>query len=551
MPQAFLKQLTHRLEPPHSDCLSEEASGLQLAWPRGGELNAKNGLDDHGQSQYGASEQDWQRRWRLGRKARQRGESHASGLFAQWHLLSPGEPVVMGRDPRCVIAIDNELYPVVSREHAVVRAVPPQQDAGRLTAYGAERNAELNDVGPGSSVVSGSAEGSEAELNRVLHSKASSQDDEMRWQLCDLGSANGTYVNGHRLWGCQILEVGDRLQLGKSGPIFCFEYQVSSAPVAKASLASSPEATGSQPVTLSQLFPLISTGSDLTRKAYLIPGVITVGVVVSLFLTVGQPRWFNGLLASYLSFGAYYYVYRLCGKAKPWWLPLLTAGLTIALLSTPLLDASLWLFREVLPGAMPTEAEALPMPLLFTRMLVGAGLMEELLKILPLGILAGLARISPPPWRDRLGIWEPLDGILLGAASAVGFTLLETLGQYVPYMTQMSLGTGIEAGQLAGLQLLIPRLLGSVSGHIAYSGYFGYFIGLSVMLPQRRWLILGVGCGTASLLHALWNVVGSYSALLLAAVGILSYACLVAAILKARSLSPNRAKNFATRFSNK
>ena len=449
--------------------------------------------------------------------------------------------MVLGRDPRCAIVIDAEQYPVVSREHAVVRAVPAQatNPMQRLELPGPDRGRTSKHFAqPTGLKPTGFERGSRLGRN---DSAAGS----VRWQLCDLGSANGTYVNGQRLWGCQILEVGDHIQLGQSGPTFSFEYQVSSTPAGP----DSPGADLGQPVTISQLFPLISTGADLTRKAYLIPGVVTVAVVVSLFLTVGQPRWFNGLLASYLSFGAYYFVYRLCGKAKPWWLPLLTAGLTIALLSTPLLNASLWLFRDVLPGAIPTAEEQLPVPLLFTRMLVGAGLMEELLKVLPLAILAGLARYLDNPWRDRLGIWEPLDGILLGAASAVGFTLLETLGQYVPYMTQMSLGSGVDAGQLAGLQLLIPRLLGSVAGHIAYSGYFGYFIGLSVMVPQRRWLILGVGYGTASLLHALWNVMGSYSAFLLTAVGILSYACLVAAILKARSLSPHRSQNFATQFS--
>jgi RsiW-degrading membrane proteinase PrsW (M82 family) len=146
------------------------------------------------------------------------------------------------------------------------------------------------------------------------------------------------------------------------------------------------------------------------------------------------------------------------------------------------------------------------------------------------------------PWRDRIGVWEPLDGILLGSASAVGFTLLETLGQYVPQ-------AGADAGQLVGLQLLIPRILGSVAGHMAYSGYLGYFIGLSVLKPKKRWQILGVGYFSASALHALWNASGTASVLLLAVVGVLSYAFLVAAILKARALSPNRAQNFATRIS--
>jgi len=45
----------------------------------------------------------------------------------------------------------------------------------------------------------------------------------------------------------------------------------------------------------------------------------------------------------------------------------------------------------------------------------------------------------------------------------------------------------------------------------------------------------------------LWNAMGSVSPFILALVGILSYAFLGAAILKARTLSPTRSQNFATR----
>jgi RsiW-degrading membrane proteinase PrsW (M82 family) len=83
---------------------------------------------------------------------------------------------------------------------------------------------------------------------------------------------------------------------------------------------------------------------------------------------------------------------------------------------------------------------------------------------------------------------------------------------------------------------------------MADSGYFGYFIGLSVLRPRQRWQILAVGYFSAAALHALWNSTGLFSGLLLAVVGVLSYAFLTAAILKARLLSPTRSQNFATRF---
>ena len=34
---------------------------------------------------------------------------------------------------------------------------------------------------------------------------------------------------------------------------------------------------------------------------------------------------------------------------------------------------------------------------------------------------------------------------------------------------------------------------------MAYSGYFGYFIGLAVIRPEQRWKILGIGLVSASL----------------------------------------------------
>jgi RsiW-degrading membrane proteinase PrsW (M82 family) len=469
-------------------------------------------------------------------KAQPPGKSGATDR--PWFLLRDRQTI--GRDPRCEIFLDGEEFPTVSRQHVRVEPL-----AENLTL----------------------------------------------WQVTDLSSVNGTYLNGDRLWGCRRLFQGDRLQLGQEGPIFQFEYQAPTepnlSPGGAANLGDgigafgepapsqvdplveppwdsthglgdavldtpftydpSPYITPAKGVTATQLFPILGTATELRQKAFLVPGAITVLLVVSLFLSVGQPGVFNQLLALYLSAAGYFFIYQLCGKAKPWWVIIATGAAMFALLSSPVLPGFLWFFREVLPGQLPEPGDRLPLISVFGRMFVGAGLMEELLKALPvLGCgLIGLALRSP--LGNKIGIQEPLDGILLGAASAVGFTLLETLGQYVPDMTQSLAGRGTDMAELAGLQLLIPRVLGSVAGHMAYSGYFGYFIGLSVLQPRQRLSILTTGYLTASMLHALWNVMGNYSAAALAAVGVLSYACLVAAILKARALSPTRSANFATR----
>ncbi|MGK7877421.1 MAG: PrsW family glutamic-type intramembrane protease [Xenococcaceae cyanobacterium] len=409
------------------------------------------------------------------------------------------QEIVIGRDHSCQVSLDPHVYTGVSRRHAVIR--PPAEGVG------------------------------------------------FYWEICDLNSANGTYVNGQRLHQWQILQSGDRIALGHNGPEFIIEYQNQN----NEQTAPPRSSTSRQPdsLTFTQLFPIASTGRDLSKKAYLVPGIFTVIFVVLMFASVGKPVAFNLLLAGYLAGAAYYYVYRLCGKPKPWWV-LFGSGLaTVVILLSPLLPLFIFVFRDILPGNLPSSREQVNFFGLLISMFFGAGLMEELLKALPvLGAYFIGSRLSSP-WRERIGVCEPLDAILLGTASAVGFTLLETLGQYVPdIINNVTLQAGEGTGQLLGLQLLIPRILGSVAGHMAYSGYLGYFIGLSVLKPSKRWRILLVGYLTASFLHALWNTTGFYNNFLLAAVGGISYAFLAAAILKARALSPTRSQNFATRFYN-
>lgn len=424
----------------------------------------------------------------------------ASGPASKYQLSEYGE-VAIGRDRNCQIAVESIAHGMVSRRHAAVRPL--------------------------------------------------TQSSFPQWEICDLNSANGTYLNGTRLQGCQTLQTGDRISLGIDGPEFIFETPLTphpnkpGFPTANQSFSNAGEKEG---LTFTQLFPIASTGKQLSQKAYLYPGIATVIFVVSLFVAVGNPPAFNFLLSAYIAGAAYYFIYQLCGKHKPWWVLLGSALATVLILRSPLLIGFILVFREILPGSLPAEGEQISFLPFLIRMFFGAGLMEELLKALPVLGAFLLGNLLKNPWRDRIGVWEPLDGILLGSASAVGFTLLETLGQYVPNIIQnVTLQAGPEVGQLVGLQLLIPRILGSAAGHMAYSGYLGYFIGLSALKPRKRWQILGVGYFTASALHALWNASGSASVLLLAAVGVLSYAFLVAAILKARALSPNRSQNFATR----
>jgi len=421
-------------------------------------------------------------------------------------------PITLGRDPSCEVAIDINTYGAVSRRHAEIRPV----FADKTELHRKRTNL----------------------LKQTLKG----------WEICDLRSANGTLLNGQMLSGCQFLKHGDRIRLSPNGPLFVFELAAS----LKANQGTNPETyletyldtehnlrprSQITSITLTKLLPIFSTGKEIWKQPYLFAGIATVGFVVLMFAFLGQPQLFNLTLSLYISLAAYYFVYQLCGKSKPWWIILGAALFTVFILRSPILNIFLWFFYKVLPGTAPTGQVSFISVLI--AMFFGAGLMEELLKALPIFALWFLGLRLGKKWRSRVGISEPLDGILIGAASAIGFTLTETLGLYVPSIVQSvaNQAGSPEIAELTGLQLLIPRVLGSVAGHMAYSGYFGYFIGLSVLKPSLRWQILIIGYLSSALLHALWNTSALVSFGLLGIVGGLSYAFLVAAILKARSFS--------------
>jgi hypothetical protein len=116
----------------------------------------------------------------------------------------------------------------------------------------------------------------------------------------------------------------------------------------------------------------------------------------------------------------------------------------------------------------------------------------------------------------------------------------------------------VPSNALLGMGLIIPRVIGAVGGHMAYSGIVGYGIGLAALKPERRMKILRTCFLIAIGLHATWNTlsywqnpmhsdgVRAFAAGVQFLVGALSFAWLVSAIVKGRQLSPTRAENFAT-----
>lgn len=293
------------------------------------------------------------------------------------------------------------------------------------------------------------------------------------------------------------------------------------------------------------VLPFAGAGRDLFRKAYLIPGLATIVATVLLIATRGEPDSYFPVLGAYLCIGGWYAVYLIAGHRGALLMSLFAAALTAVLMRPPIINVYGLIFGELLPaGRMPHRDT--PIGQAFVYHFFAAGLLEELLKATPALACLVLARLVRG-WPRRLSPREPLDGILMGAAAGAAFAFIETVYLYVPGIMVELAHRGSGAAAFAGLSLLLPRIIGDVTGHTAYAAYFGYFIGLAALLRRGWWWLLPLGWVTAAVLHAAWNSVIDQSKPLGLLVGFVSYAFMVTAILRARQLSPNRANNFATR----
>lgn len=356
--------------------------------------------------------------------------------------------------------------------------------------------------------------------------------------------------------------------------------------------------TQSATATRSQLIPIVAKWRELGSRGHFAPVIFCIAAFFALTVSGAMdlvtipistldgsgyvdPRnwiytsWSLIVVGLFLTMASLYMVYTMVGKRKSWWVLLGAMSFTAYFLWLLKVDHDfLWLynfFHVHLAGGEPDSN--LPFIQLFIQYFLGAGFFEETVKALPCLALVLAARYLSPQVRATAGVEEPLDGILIGAASGGGFAIVETLSQYIPHylanqwimasfgntptpaaiqallqMNGQQLLQAIQAGSKIlgpgiGFYPLIIRSIDLAFGHMAYAGYFGYFIGLSVIRPQQRWKILGIGLVSASIPHALWDTVADkgLGAPIEAAVAVLSFAILAAAVLKAREISPNRA----------
>jgi RsiW-degrading membrane proteinase PrsW (M82 family) len=347
----------------------------------------------------------------------------------------------------------------------------------------------------------------------------------------------------------------------------------------------------------STIIPILGDRSGLMPKANLVPIIATIIAGLALgaadngalqFIQLESQEAYNRafqifwILGGYITFVVNYYIYRLCGREKPWWLLVGVFAVMAVLIWGPLGHVA-GLYNDYVD---PISGS--PMRHVFGAFL-GPGLGEEFIKALPVFVLALTARYWKDPLAQRIGVLEPLDGILIGVASAAAFALSETMSGYiwgamndawapwiadgikifcqVPNSTQIvvddacraqamafAITNGAGDASFAGLVNILSRGLPAIAGHLAYSGVFGYFIGLAVLKPSSAPRLLITGWVTAAFLHGAWDAVLSLGSLLgyfptvfiAGLIALLSYAYLGSAILKARKMSPTRSQNFAT-----
>jgi RsiW-degrading membrane proteinase PrsW (M82 family) len=305
-----------------------------------------------------------------------------------------------------------------------------------------------------------------------------------------------------------------------------------------------------------EFLPLVAGFARLRERRLLLPGLGLVLLIVLLMSAQSQkdPIAFLNTVAVAVCLGSLALVYRLCGRHRPL-LAILAVMLAEAFIMTRLLTPFAYVFRG-LTGAQ-TLAHSGNVVGAFIGHTISAGMMEELMKMTPSLVLIGCAtQLS----RTRLRRWpptEPLDVIVYACAAATMFVMIETLGQYVPGQMARSFKatvavTGNEQlgalrGILDGSQLAILRTVSGLSGHLAYSGYFAYYIGLGLLRPSQRTRLWLGGYLGASVLHGASNAANSTESLMLVLlVKLTTVSFLLAAILNARKVSPTRSENFAT-----
>src|SRR5947209_6753579 len=198
-------------------------------------------------------------------------------------------------------------------------------------------------------------------------------------------------------------------------------------------------------ISFTTLFPWMGDRSQLAAKGYLVPvfatlicGIAIFGASSGAFSFIVLPfkQQYNStlqicwILALYLGTMSVWAVYMLCGRRKPWWL-LPSVGVLMFALLWPawIFQVVSWPFNEVLRANALIASTSL-----WSKSLgafLGPGLSEELFKAIPVICFAVFGAYGTGPLARKVGVTEPLDGVLLGVTCGAAFTLAETTMVYL------------------------------------------------------------------------------------------------------------------------
>ncbi|MBT4733741.1 MAG: PrsW family intramembrane metalloprotease [Candidatus Marinimicrobia bacterium] len=357
------------------------------------------------------------------------------------------------------------------------------------------------------------------------------------WEITD-GSKNGTKIGNELLHQNSRLLLGvENIQLSQTGETFRIQIPV----VHEVKEKKDEDDDMPESPTMTKIIPMSKSGflQTIIRQPFFLFGLTTVvaGLLMFGLLTAGLETGKNLYVYLYeLILGIYFggmiiiAVRQVANSQGPYWILFSAALLTSVLvfIGIPLFPLSL-IFR---PPIIQSFMDSTFFPYTFIGHFVGAGLLEELIKAIPLIIAIKMEkrfyRMRLPGFKN--GKLQPLMAVVIGSSSGVGFILVETLLQYVPNLQN-------ETSLTAGLMLLIPRFITGISGHVAWSGFFAYFIGLAHVHKKSKVKLILIGWIVASFMHGLWNACGG-SLLLGMGVGVLSFIVFIAYLFKARESFP-------------
>jgi RsiW-degrading membrane proteinase PrsW (M82 family) len=103
-----------------------------------------------------------------------------------------------------------------------------------------------------------------------------------------------------------------------------------------------------------------------------------------------------------------------------------------------------------------------------------------------------------------------VDGAVYGAMAGLGFAFIENSLYIAQNVDAMSLDFGLALFGAGGGITAVRALAGP--GHVIYSAFAGYYLGLAKFNPENAGPIIVKGLVIASVIHALYNTIASPAA---------------------------------------